>query len=94
MKITDIEAFHLRGAVEALPDSSMEALLVKVSTDTGLVGWGEASPYAPIWTRSRSTRSTRSSAACRFKDGLVTLPQTSGLGLDVDTDFLKTLKPA
>jgi L-rhamnonate dehydratase len=42
MKIANVEAFHLRGAIEALPDSSMEALLVKITTDTGLVGWGES----------------------------------------------------
>jgi L-alanine-DL-glutamate epimerase-like enolase superfamily enzyme len=30
----------------------------------------------------------------QVKDGLVTLPETPGLGLDVDADFLKTLKPA
>jgi len=30
----------------------------------------------------------------QVKDGLVTLPGTPGLGLDVDPDFLKTLKPA
>ncbi|EOH6072883.1 porin [Burkholderia cenocepacia] len=42
MKIVDVEAFHLRGDIEALPDSSMEALLVKVTTDAVIVGWGEA----------------------------------------------------
>ncbi|MFB5147958.1 mandelate racemase/muconate lactonizing enzyme family protein [Burkholderia orbicola] len=42
MKIVDVEAFHLRGDIEALPDSSMEALLIKVTTDAGIVGWGEA----------------------------------------------------
>jgi L-alanine-DL-glutamate epimerase-like enolase superfamily enzyme len=30
----------------------------------------------------------------QVKDGLVTLPQAPGLGVDVDADFLKTLKPA
>ncbi len=30
----------------------------------------------------------------QVKDGLVTLPGTPGLGVDVDPDFLKTLKPA
>ncbi len=30
----------------------------------------------------------------QVKDGLVTLPQTPGLGVDVEVDFLKTLKPA
>jgi L-alanine-DL-glutamate epimerase-like enolase superfamily enzyme len=30
----------------------------------------------------------------QVKDGLVTLPETPGLGLDADADFLKTLKPA
>ncbi len=30
----------------------------------------------------------------QVKDGLVTLPETPGFGLDVDADFLKALKPA
>ncbi|MCL5282068.1 MAG: dipeptide epimerase [Planctomycetes bacterium] len=30
----------------------------------------------------------------QVKDGLVTVPQTPGLGVDVEADFLKTLKPA
>lgn len=42
MKIIDVETFHLRGSIEALPDSSMEALVVKITTDSGHVGWGES----------------------------------------------------
>jgi L-rhamnonate dehydratase len=42
MKITNVEAFHLRGEVQALPDSSMEALVIRVSTDAGIIGWGES----------------------------------------------------
>jgi L-alanine-DL-glutamate epimerase-like enolase superfamily enzyme len=30
----------------------------------------------------------------QVKDGLVTLPETPGLGLDVEADFLKALRPA
>ncbi len=30
----------------------------------------------------------------QVKDGLVPRPQTPGFGLDVDADFLRTLKPA
>ncbi|GAB4189365.1 MAG: mandelate racemase/muconate lactonizing enzyme family protein [Thalassobaculales bacterium] len=47
MKITDIEAFYLRlPEIQQRTDSSQDALLVKVSTDAGLTGWGEvdASP--------------------------------------------------
>jgi len=42
MKITDIETFYLRlPNVEARTDSSQDTLLIKVSTDAGIVGWGE-----------------------------------------------------
>jgi L-alanine-DL-glutamate epimerase-like enolase superfamily enzyme len=42
MKIARVEAFYLRlPKVEQRTDSSQDALLVKVSTDTGIVGWGE-----------------------------------------------------
>ena len=42
MKITDVEAFYLRlPEVQARTDSSQDALIVKVSTDAGIVGWGE-----------------------------------------------------
>ena len=51
MRITDVEAFHVsipfnvpfvvwRGDLE-----SKEHVLVRISTDTGLVGWGEAAPF-------------------------------------------------
>jgi L-rhamnonate dehydratase len=42
MKITDVEALYLRlPEIQARTDSSQDALIVKVSTDAGLVGWGE-----------------------------------------------------
>jgi L-alanine-DL-glutamate epimerase-like enolase superfamily enzyme len=42
MKITDVEAFYLRlPNIEARTDASQDTLLVKVSTDAGVVGWGE-----------------------------------------------------
>lgn len=42
MKITDIEAFYLRlPEIEARTDSSQDALIVRISTDAGIVGWGE-----------------------------------------------------
>ncbi|EIC83803.1 mandelate racemase/muconate lactonizing enzyme family protein [Serratia sp. M24T3] len=48
MKITDVEAFYLRlPNIEARTDSSQDALLIKITTDAGVVGWGEVdgSPY-------------------------------------------------
>jgi L-alanine-DL-glutamate epimerase-like enolase superfamily enzyme len=48
MKITDVEGLHLRlPEVRARTDSSQDALLVRVSTDAGITGWGEvdASPH-------------------------------------------------
>jgi L-rhamnonate dehydratase len=42
MKITDVEAFYLRlPQIQARTDSSQDALIVRVSTDAGIVGWGE-----------------------------------------------------
>ena len=42
MKIIDVEALYLRlPEVQARSDSSQDALLVKITTDSGLVGWGE-----------------------------------------------------
>jgi len=42
MKITDVEAFYLRlPEIQQRTDSSQDALVVKVSTDAGIAGWGE-----------------------------------------------------
>jgi L-rhamnonate dehydratase len=42
MKITDIDALYLRlPEIQARTDSSQDALIVKVSTDAGITGWGE-----------------------------------------------------
>jgi L-rhamnonate dehydratase len=48
MKILDVEALYLKlPVIESRADSSQDALIVKVTTDSGLVGWGEVdgSPY-------------------------------------------------
>jgi len=42
VKITDVEAIYLRlPEIQQRTDSSQDALLVKVSTDAGITGWGE-----------------------------------------------------
>jgi L-rhamnonate dehydratase len=42
MKITDVQAIYLRlPEIQQRTDSSQDALLVKVSTDAGVTGWGE-----------------------------------------------------
>jgi L-rhamnonate dehydratase len=42
MKITEVEAFYLRlPEIKQRTDSSQDALIVKITTDAGLVGWGE-----------------------------------------------------
>ncbi len=39
MKITDVEAFYLRlPEIQARTDSSQDALLIQITTDSGLVG--------------------------------------------------------
>jgi L-rhamnonate dehydratase len=42
VKITDVEALYLRlPEIQARTDSSQDALIVKVTTDAGITGWGE-----------------------------------------------------
>lgn len=42
MKITDVEALYLRlPDIKARTDSSQDALLIRISTDAGITGWGE-----------------------------------------------------
>jgi L-rhamnonate dehydratase len=42
MKITDIETIYIKEKnVEQRTDSSQDALLIKISTDAGITGWGE-----------------------------------------------------
>lgn len=46
MKITGVEAIYVRQArVRELCDSGQDALIVKVTTDAGITGIGESSPY-------------------------------------------------
>jgi hypothetical protein len=48
VKITEVEALYLRlPEIQARTDSSQDALIVQVSTDTGITGWGEVDgcPY-------------------------------------------------
>ncbi|HEY8015508.1 MAG TPA: enolase C-terminal domain-like protein, partial [Dongiaceae bacterium] len=48
-KITSVEALHLRlGRVEQKADGTQEVLLVRVTTDTGLTGHGEAVSNATV----------------------------------------------
>ena len=42
MKITNVEALYLRlPEIKARTDSSQDALLIRITTDAGIVGWGE-----------------------------------------------------
>ena len=42
MRITNVEALYLRlPEIKARTDSSQDALLIRITTDTGLIGWGE-----------------------------------------------------
>ena len=43
MKITKVEAIPIRqkGKIEAINDSSQDGIIIKVSTDAGIVGYGE-----------------------------------------------------
>src|SRR4051794_12547834 len=54
MKITSIKTFHLKHRLpravgcSTLLYAERDALLVKVSTDDGLVGWGETAPLGGV----------------------------------------------
>ena len=49
MKITGVEAIHLRlDQVRLIADGAQECLLIKVTTDAGLVGWGEVVSCAHV----------------------------------------------
>ena len=42
MVIIDVEALYIKEkTIEKRTDSSQDALLIKISTDSGIVGWGE-----------------------------------------------------
>jgi L-rhamnonate dehydratase len=42
VKITDVEALYLRlPEIQARTDSSQDALIVRITTDAGITGWGE-----------------------------------------------------
>ena len=42
MKITNIETIYIKEKkIEKRTDGSQDALLVKISTDAGIIGWGE-----------------------------------------------------
>ena len=52
LKITNVEAIYLRlPVIERRTDSSQDALLIKVTTDAGIVGWGEVDG-CPLVTRA------------------------------------------
>jgi len=52
MKITDVEALYLRlPVIEERTDSSQDALLIRVTTDAGITGWGEVDG-CPIVTKA------------------------------------------
>lgn len=49
MKITDIEPIHLRvPIVEAIPDGTLDVLVVRVSTDEGITGIGEVTSQSYV----------------------------------------------
>ena len=42
MKIIDVETIYIKEKkIEKRTDGSQDALLVKITTDTGIIGWGE-----------------------------------------------------
>ena len=49
MKITAVEPIHLRvPVVEAIPDGTLDVLVIRIETDAGITGWGEAFGYNAI----------------------------------------------
>ena len=68
MKITDIEALHLRlPGVEEIADGTQDVLIIRIYTDAGLVGIGEVSSQSyvckAIFEAPRSAARARPAAA-------------------------------
>ena len=56
MKITDVEAIYLiLPEIEERENSSQGTLLVKVSTDAGITGWGEVDSAPLCQAKASST---------------------------------------
>ena len=50
MKIADVEAFYLRlPEIQERSASCQDTLLVRITTDDGIVGWGEVDSPVDVW---------------------------------------------
>lgn len=76
MKIVAIEAIpcalplRAAGALPAKLGSSIDMLLVRVQTDEGLVGWGEAFALGQSWRSARTALQTTVAPRCIGRDPL------------------------
>ena len=64
MRISNVEALYLRlPEIKARTDSSQDALLIRITTDAGIIGWGNGMrltagrnpPRAPRGKKGRET---------------------------------------
>lgn len=71
VKIVDVEAIYLRpGEIRDRNDSSQDALLVRVTTDSGVTGWGEVDS-SPLVARAIIEAPASHSRARGLRDVLV-----------------------
>lgn len=74
-------------------------LLVRITTDTGLVGWGETAPMAGVGTPMVEFDVTENPfasgllhAPLPLVDGCFEVPDTPGLGLDLNLEAIRALE--
>ena len=101
MKIIAVESFHISVPYDfgnsadnaaAIQWSKMETLFVKVTTDEGLIGWGEGFGLAARGiTKVAMDRAIAPLALRRDPTDIAKLrvPSGAGLGIDVDETVLR-----
>ena len=95
MKITDIEAMILESPYENRPPKGSDeahgvkhCLLLKVSTDEGLIGWSDVETAPHV---GAAVVSAPASGAGVF-EGLKPVPQGPGLGIDIDEQAVRRFR--
>ncbi len=93
MKITDVEPIVLRVSEIDVTraDGTQDAFLVRIHTDEGLTGIGEAdtSPYV---ARTMVEMPSSHAVARGLRELLVAVPRGPGLGVDLDDDLVAHLR--
>ena len=94
MKISWIDVFQLDIPLEKpkrYPNRTYESLddtIVRLETDTGLVGWGEVCPIASTYVSSYFSNMRYDEEAPRVVDGFLEPNEKPGLGVEPDMSIL------